>query len=253
MLRSRPVTVRRLKPPRRGDNRPDHAAPHRPCAPRVRDAAVAFGADLPLQAAAPGQRCSPCDAAARIPPEEALRLCGASGNQCLSITCGHCVHIRGRASHPPCTQFDSSYCKSRSCLSTRIVASSSPRTGRRLEAALVGRRARLTAGGLTWDLRAPRSAHGDPHTRKQLPTREAEVRNHLEYDLTQLVAALKAGREARAWEILREARALARRLPRVSAAAYRRKLAAAETVLRSTAWRSQAADIRHGRHQEPGR
>jgi hypothetical protein len=107
-------------------------------------------------------------------------------------------------------------------------------------------RARLTSGGSTWDLRPVRQPGGNPAHHSKLPTAEADVRRRLEWDLAQVVVALRGGREARAWELVREARALVARLPRRSSEEQRRKINAAMVVLRSSAWRAQAARKRHG-------
>lgn len=109
------------------------------------------------------------------------------------------------------------------------------------------RRVNLTSGGLTSDLRPVRDPLGDPSSRRPLPTREKAIRNRLNADLTNLVAAMRAGREPIAWELLREARALVARLPRNSCEGERRKINAAALVLRSPVWRQEAAAIRHGK------
>lgn len=109
------------------------------------------------------------------------------------------------------------------------------------------RRVHLISGGLTADLRPVRDPLGSPSSRRPLPTKENLVRNRLNVDLANLVAAMRTGRESTAWELLREARALVARLPRGSCEAERRKINSAALVLRSTAWRQKAADTRHGR------
>lgn len=98
-------------------------------------------------------------------------------------------------------------------------------------------RARRTSGGTTWDLRPQRQPGGNPASRKKLPAAEADVRRHLDYNLAQMVAALRDGREDRAWELVREARALASRLPRESAKQRYRKIKAATILLRAKTWR----------------
>lgn len=108
------------------------------------------------------------------------------------------------------------------------------------------RRARLTAGGDTWDLR-PLRGSGKPVVHIPLPSREIDVRRKLDWDLGALVGALRDGRETYAWELVREARALVARLPRGSAASQRRRIELAEVLLRSSSWRAQAAAIRHKR------
>ncbi|WP_434740544.1 hypothetical protein [Micromonospora sp. SH-82] len=107
------------------------------------------------------------------------------------------------------------------------------------------RRVNLTSGGLTSDLRPLRDPLGNPALRRPLPTRENDVRNRLNRDLTSLVAAMQAGRESTAWELLREARALVARLPRGTCEVERRKINAATRVLRSPTWRRMAAATRH--------
>ncbi|SCF16310.1 hypothetical protein GA0074695_3901 [Micromonospora viridifaciens] len=109
------------------------------------------------------------------------------------------------------------------------------------------RRVRLTSGGLTWDLRPTRDPLGDPAARRPLPTNESEIRSRLDADLARLLEAMRAGREPAAWELVQEARALIARLPYGTCEPQRRKLAAALVLLRSSAWRSKAAAIRHGR------
>jgi hypothetical protein len=113
------------------------------------------------------------------------------------------------------------------------------------------RRVRLTSGGLTWDLRPTRSPLGNPAARRPLPTKESEIRTRLDADLAKLLEAMRAGRESSAWELVREARALIARLPYGTCEPQRRKLAAALVLLRSSAWRSKAAAVRHGRTGRP--
>jgi hypothetical protein len=108
-------------------------------------------------------------------------------------------------------------------------------------------RARLTAGGLTADLRAPRNPGGNPQALRPFPTDPTDIRRKLDGDLRQLVKAMHEGRESTAWELVREARALAARLPRDTCRSATDKIRAAELLLRSPEWRRQAAAIRHRR------
>ncbi|MEU3528111.1 hypothetical protein AB0E62_30300 [Streptomyces sp. NPDC038707] len=66
-------------------------------------------------------------------------------------------------------------------------------------------------------------------------------------NLARLTEALKGGREELARDLLKEARFLLGQHPALFDEAVRRKLAAASTLLRSSAWRQQAARQRHGR------
>lgn len=109
------------------------------------------------------------------------------------------------------------------------------------------RRVGLTSGGPTWDLRPTRNPLGNPAARRPLPTNHGEIRSRLDADLARLREAMRAGRESAAWELVREARALVARLPSGTCEPQRRTLAAALVLLRSDAWRSEAAAIRHGR------
>jgi hypothetical protein len=122
--------------------------------------------------------------------------------------------------------------------------------GRRVgdQAASVARThsARLTSGGPTWDLRPPRN----PDKRKDDPRpplrTQTDVRALLTRNIERVVQALSDGRESAVRDLLQESRYAMSCVP----GPYeeeRRQLRAAETLLRSKAWRTQAARVRHGR------
>lgn len=112
-------------------------------------------------------------------------------------------------------------------------------------------RVRLTSGGHIAATPTPRASKNGSGKQSGLPTNPGDVQRRFNSNIERIGEAMRAGRADRATELIREARALLRRLSPSRRQMAVAQLRPAETLLRSKIWQSEAAAIRKG-PQEPG-